>query len=323
MDVGGVRGLGQGMEGDLVTVLMPVRDTPAWMLEKAIASILAQTYREFEFLIVDDGSRAEETLAALEQAPNSDPRIRIERTEGVGVTRALNLGLKLARGEWIARQDADDWSEPERITRQVGFFEMYREAVLCGTAAWTHQQDGSELWKAAMPGSHGEILKALEDGNPFFHGSAMFLKSAAVEIGGYREEFQCSQDCDFFWRLAEVGAAGNLRDALYHYRYGLESVSARLANEQARSQRAARRLAADRQCGRHEDFAAAFADEGDGLDAQLKQVDHVLLAGDYGSAWRGYRELVRRNLLSATAWGKLARCGVFVAAPVTREWCFR
>jgi glycosyltransferase involved in cell wall biosynthesis len=236
----------------------------------------------------------------------------------------LNVGLRMASGSWIARQDADDWSEPDRIARQVEFFAGHRGAVLCGTAAWTHQHDGSTLWRAAMPCSHGEILRALQTGNPFFHGSAMFLKGAALAIGGYREEFRCAQDYDFFWRLTESGEAANLCDALYHYRYAGGSVSVRHGIEQARAHRAAQRLVAARRGGETEDVARAF--EGDaepGVGAELKQVDHVMLAGNYRLARRLYWDLVRRNPSNVRAWGKLARWGVFVAAPAAREWCFR
>jgi glycosyltransferase involved in cell wall biosynthesis len=312
------------MAGDLVTVLMPVRDTPAWMVEQSVASILGQTYAEFEFLIIDDGSRNPETLAALELTRQVDRRVRIERTDGIGVTRALNFGLSMARGEWIARQDADDWSEPERIARQLEFFETHDGAVLCGTSAWTHQHDGSRLWVSMTPASHLEIVRALALGNPFFHGSAMFRRSVAAEIGGYREEFACSQDYDFFWRLTERGEAGNLLEPLYHYRYGAASVSARRGIEQGRAQVAARKLGMARRRGEVEDLAAAFEGAvGSGVDAELRQVDHAMLAGDYGLAWRGYWNLVRRNPGCLVAWGKLARCGVFVAAPAAREWCFR
>jgi len=323
MDARGIRGVGSRVEGDMVTVLMPVRDTPGPMLDQAIESILSQTCARFEFLIVDDGSRSLETVEAIAQARRRDSRIRVEATEGIGITRALNLGLSLANGKWIARQDADDWSEPDRIAKQVEFFEANPTAVLCGTAAWTHRSDGRKLWKAAMPGSHAEILRALEAGNPFFHGSAMFLKRAALEVGGYREAFACSQDYDFFWRLAEHGQAANLGEALYHYRYGHGSVSALRAGEQARAQIAARRLARARRDGDAEDVAGAFEGAHADWGTELKQADHVLLAGGYLAALRAYWQVVRRHPWRPAAWGKLARWGVFVAAPAAREWCFR
>jgi len=94
-----------------ITVLMAVRDTPPAMLRKAIESIRSQTLREFEFLILDDGSEQAETCAALEQQAAADARIRLERGPRRGLTATLNRGLALATGEFIARQDADDWSE--------------------------------------------------------------------------------------------------------------------------------------------------------------------------------------------------------------------
>ena len=85
----------------MVTVLMPVRDTPAWMLELAVKSILAQTFAELEFLIVDDGSRSPETIAAIQRAAARDSRVRIETTAGIGCTRALNAGLAPLVTVWL------------------------------------------------------------------------------------------------------------------------------------------------------------------------------------------------------------------------------
>jgi len=99
------------------TVLMAVRDTPAAMLRQAIESIRGQTLREFEFLILDDGSERAETCAELERQAAADARICLERGPSHGLTATLNRGLALAAGEFIARQDADDWSEPDRLAR--------------------------------------------------------------------------------------------------------------------------------------------------------------------------------------------------------------
>lgn len=331
MDARGIRGLGAEMERELVTVLMPVRDTPAWMLETAIESVLAQTFGNFEFLIADDGSRSRDTLACLDRAASRDARVRIEQIStwisassgASGVTRALNIGLGLARGEFIARQDADDWSEPGRLARQMEFFARRPETVLCGSAAWRHRQDGSRLWLARMPCSHDEIEEALEQGNPFFHGSVVFRKSAAVRIGGYRPEFSCSQDYDFFWRLAETGEAANLGDALYHYRHHAESVSVRRAAEQARVVHATRILKRARERGEIEDVAQALGSSIDSfIPSELKQADHLLLAGEFRRAWRGYWQVLKRRPSSAAAWGKMARYGLFAAIPAAREFTF-
>ncbi len=312
-----------------VTVLMAVRDAPVDQLETAIGSIRAQTLSDFEFLILDDGSRSESTRACLERRAAEDPRIRLERGPGRGLTAALNAGLAMAQGELIARQDADDWSEPVRLARQVARFDAPPEIGLCGSDYWTHQRDGARLWRVRVPHSPDEILRGFSRGNPFVHGSAMFRRDAALEIGGYREEFPCSQDYDFFWRLAESWDAANLAEPLYHYRYSAGSVTAARAAEQARVHLAARRLAEARRRGEPEDVEAALrqaaeqiADGGGSLRAALKQADHRMLAGDYGEAWRAYLRLARENPASALVWAKMARWAVFVALPPAREMCF-
>ena len=320
------------MESDVVkvTVLMAAYETPEAMLDRAIASIRHQTFGEFEFVILDDGSRSGGTRACLLRHAAADPRIRLQWESHRGLTPTLNCGLALARGQLIARQDADDWSEPERLERQVEFFESHPQIALCGTGAWIHQEDGSRLWPVRMPETAEEIAAALSTGNPFLHGSAMFRADAGRALGGYREEFPCSQDYDFFWRLTEAGGAANLAQPLYHYRYSGGAVSAARAEEQARAHRAAQKLAEARRHGQPENVAQALADaaheiaRGPGaFRASLKQADHRMLAGDYRGAGAAYRRILAHHPGSALAWGKLLRWVVFAALPPAREACFR
>jgi glycosyltransferase involved in cell wall biosynthesis len=281
----------------VISVLMPVHATPQAMVDQAIASIHAQTFRDFEFLILDGA---------------------------LGLTPALNEGLRRASGEFIARQDADDWSDPRRFELQLGYLRAHPETALCGTAAWTHQQDGTPLWRTHPAETHAQIRAAFPNENPFVHGSTMFRRHAALAIGGYREEFPCAQDYDFFWRLSEVAEAVNLRDPLYHYRYSGASVSANKAIEQMLAHQAARILAEARQRGESEDVGAALrCSGGDPLRALLKQADHLLLAGEYRRALREYAAILRSHPLNPITWAKLARCGIFVSLPTIREACFR
>jgi glycosyltransferase involved in cell wall biosynthesis len=319
------------VEGDVVTVVMPVYDTPVEMLERAIDSILGQTFAGFEFLIVDDGSRKEETRHCLMRRLKLDERVRVTWEPHGGVTRALNTGLRLARGGLIARQDADDWSEPERLEVQVEFFREHRSIGLCGTAAWTHQRNGRRLWLRRMPRERDEILAAFWGGSPFVHGSVMFRRDLALSLGGYRDEFVCAQDYDFLWRLTETAGAANLDQALYHYRYTGGSVSAHRAAEQARACRGARTLALARRRGEPEAVEASLLGETLAeergrqapLAAALKEADHSMLSGEYGRAFRAYVRLIRGSPGSGLAWAKLARWGMFVAVPPMREACFR
>lgn len=312
---------------ETVTVLMSVWNTPVGMLERAVCSILAQSLACFEFLILDDGSTNRPTLDYLEAAAAADRRIGLHREPHRGLTATLNRGLALARGELLARQDADDWSEPRRLELQAAYLDAHPEIGVVGSAAWTHQDDGKALWPVAMPLTHQRILEAFWRGNPFVHGAVMFRATAARELGGYREQLPCSQDYDFFWRLAQAAGSANLREPLYHYRYSAQSVSARRAAEQARAHAAARVLAASRYRGEPEDVAGALAAAetlaGDLLPAALKQADHLMLAGLYRRAARAYWSLARSRPASLTAWAKLARLAVFSAAGPARRWCFR
>jgi glycosyltransferase involved in cell wall biosynthesis len=310
----------------MVTVLMSVYDTPAALLDRAIESVRRQTFSDFEFLILDDGSQLAETRERLAEAALLDARIRLRWETHRGLTATLNLGLAEARGEFIARQDADDWSEPRRLERQIAFVEEHPEIALVGSAAWTHQHDGTPLWLVRMPETHSGILTAFWYGNPFVHGSVLFRTETAREAGGYREQLRCSQDYDFFWRLSEAGGAANLAEPLYHYRYTVAGISAARAAEQARGSRAARQLAAARYRGVPEDIAQALAADWrpeDALRASLKQADHLTLAGDYRQAARAYGELLRSRPWSPFAWAKFARLGIFRVAPSMREICFR
>lgn len=313
-----------------VTVLMAVYRPELSMLAQAVQSILAQTHREFEFLIVDDGSGQPELDRWLDRLAQSDGRIAVLREPHRGLTASLNRGLEAASGEWIARQDADDWSAPQRLERQLVYLAAHPDTALLGSDAWTHQENGARLWRIRLPRTRAEILAAFPHTNPFVHGSVLFRRSAALAEAGYREVFRCSQDYDLFWRLAENYGAANLGEPLYHYRYTSGSVSARRALEQMAAHSAIRRLAAARRRGQPENppealrrAQAEMQDSPALYRALLKQADHRMLAGDWPGAARAYRELLAARPLDWLGWGKLARLGIFRLAPFLREACFR
>jgi glycosyltransferase involved in cell wall biosynthesis len=313
----------------LVTALMCVYNTPPGYLRTAAISILEQSHDDFEFLIIDDGSTNSATKEELCRLAAEDRRIRLLHHSNIGLTRSLNRGLELAQGEWVARQDSDDWSEPDRLARQLEFLQVHPDVDLCGSNAWTHQESGRPLWSTQLPEQHQDILASFEQRNPFVHGSVLFRASRARQLGGYREQFRCSQDFDFFWRFAESTRVANLPSALYHYRYTGGSVSATKAAAQAIAHRAAYKLAAARRSGAHEDVQAAFEEAQKEMTSEtahkaaLKQADHRLLAGDYIAAGRAFRMLLFDRPWSVIGWAKCARWVVFRAAPSLRQECFR
>jgi glycosyltransferase involved in cell wall biosynthesis len=320
------------MEGDMVnpvvTVLMSVYDPPLEMLHKAVASVLGQTFVDFEFLILNDGSRDEGVRAQLDSWASKDRRVRLFHEPHRGVPGTSNRGLELARGKYIARQDADDWSEPHRLQRQAAFLESHPKIALAGADAYSHLADGTPLWRLRLPHSSAELSRALWRGNPFVHGSTMFRREQALHIGGYREQLPCASDYDFLWRLTDAGGAMSVNEVLYHYRYTSGSISARRAADQACVHRAAQVLAATRRRGEPEDIPAALKVAGGQIAsvvfrAALKQADHFMLAGNFRGARRAYLRLLQSRPWSGLAWAKLVRLAVFRAIPPAREGCFR
>jgi glycosyltransferase involved in cell wall biosynthesis len=314
------------MVDPVVTVLMTVYDPPLDQLQTAVRSVLAQTFREFEFLIINDGGRDESVRAQLDSWASEDARVRVYHEPHRGVASSSNRGLALAQGEFVARHDSDDWSEPGRLARQSAFLKEHREVTLAGTDTYGHSSCGKPLWRLRLPHTSLELSRALWKGNPFVHGSTMFRRQKALDIGGYREQFLCSEDYDFLWRLTEAGGAVNLDEVLYHYRYTPGSISALRAVDQGRAHHAARTLAAARRRGEREDVALALAEAGalaDPFRASLKQIDHVMLAGDFSGARKAYVDVLRAHPSSGLAWAKIFRLFLFQAIPSAREACFR
>jgi glycosyltransferase involved in cell wall biosynthesis len=320
------------MESDVVnprvTVLMPVYDPPLDMLHASISSVLGQTFEDFEFLILNDGGRDEQVRTQLEFWASQDSRVRLFHEPHRGVPGTSNRGLELARGEYIARQDADDWSEPHRLAQQTAFLNAHPRIALAGSDAYLHAADGTPLWRQRKPHTPLEVSRALWRGNAFVHGSTLFRRAGALQVGGYREQLPYASDYDFLWRLTDAGEAMNLDEVLYHYRYTRGSISARKAADQARVSRAARILAATRRRGEAEDIEAALAAAGkrastDTFRASLRQADHFMLAGDFLGARGAYLRLVHAQPWSGTAWAKLFRLKVFATIPWAREVSFR
>lgn len=194
-------------------------------LRAAIESILAQTFTEFEFLIVDDGSR-DGSVAIVESY--NDARIRLIRNaENKGQTACLNQGLAIARGEWIARQDADDISLPHRLERQMQRLAAEPRLVLLGCQAWIVDGSGKFAGLLNVPHGPASIEWASLFENPFIHTAAVFRREAAMKLGGYDENFRICQDYDFWIRMVREEPAANLSERLVIYRHSADSLQHR------------------------------------------------------------------------------------------------
>jgi glycosyltransferase involved in cell wall biosynthesis len=211
------------MPNTKVTVLMSVYNGEKYLRE-AVDSILNQTFKDFEFIIINDGS-TDKTLKILNSY--NDPRIKIiSNKKNIGLTRSLNKGLSIAKGEYIARQDANDISMPERLEKQVDFLERNKAVGLIGTYSCIINEKGRILYKRKSPLGNEDISKKLIRGNVFAHGSVMFRKFLLEKVGAYREEFKTSQDYDLWLRFIEITKAFRTSEFLYKWRLLPDSISA-------------------------------------------------------------------------------------------------
>jgi glycosyltransferase involved in cell wall biosynthesis len=222
-----------------ISVCMPVFNAEQYV-RQAAESVLAQTFGDFEFIIIDDGS-TDDSHAILEELARRDPRIRLISRPNTGYTRALNEALGLARGTYIARMDADDVSMPDRFRLQVEYLRGRPECVLVGSRIMMIDPFGIELFEPDHRLVHEEIDQQLLNGIGWavVHPVAMMVRERVMALGGYRPEMEPSEDLDLFLRLAEHGRIANLPQVLLHYRQHIKSVNHTRCDEQ---NEAARRI---------------------------------------------------------------------------------
>ena len=205
-----------------VTVLMPAYN-PGKYLPEAIESILAQTYNDFEFLIINDGS-TDNTLNIIKSY--KDPRIRIISRENKGLIDTLNEGIDAAQGDLIARMDADDICFPERLEKQVRFFNEHPDHVLVGAEANVVDKDGRFLFKLIPIGyTHDEIAAGVALKCPFNHPSVMYRKEAVIKAGYYPKSALTFEDHLLWKKMLTVGKVANMHEVLVNYRFNPESVT--------------------------------------------------------------------------------------------------
>jgi len=233
-----------------VSVLMSVYNGARYLAE-AIDSILGQTFADFEFIIIDDGS-TDATNDILRTY--SDARICVlHNPKNLGLTRSLNHGLSVAQGEYVARMDADDISLPERLQKQVSFLDAHPMTAMVGSAYYQIDANGSLIGTATLPCDYQDIKEQLLYRCCFCHGATMFRRNAVRQVGNYREEFYAAQDWDLWVRLNEDYQLANLPDILYKLRIGTHSISVQKRNIQRRaaqsiSESAMKRRMRDNRC---------------------------------------------------------------------------
>lgn len=210
----------------LISVLMPVYNGQRYLAE-AVQSIVQQTFKDFEFLMVDDGS-TDDSLAMVTAFASQDKRIRLIPQRHQGLVAALNQGLAQAKGLFIARMDADDISLPERFDKQVAFLLAHPECAVVGSRLLAIDPKGRPLNVQLDRFSHEAIDAAHIQGlgGAIPHPAAMMRTDALKEVQGYRNLFPHVEDLDLWFRLTDKGyRLANLEAVLLKYRHQFHSVS--------------------------------------------------------------------------------------------------
>jgi glycosyltransferase involved in cell wall biosynthesis len=209
-----------------ISVLMPVFNTAKY-LQKALDSVSCQTHVDFEFVVIDDGSR-DGSPELLKSHANKDDRMRLVLRENLGLIATRNELLRAARGGLVAWMDSDDISLPHRLALQSAAFAKDPRLVCLGGSAQCIDPNGEFLNVERYPLLHQEILLEQEKGGAMRFPTTMMRRDVALQVGGFREPFKIGEDFDLLLRLSEVGKMANLPETIYLYRQHIASVCATL-----------------------------------------------------------------------------------------------
>jgi glycosyltransferase involved in cell wall biosynthesis len=238
-----------------VSIVMPAYNAAPWIAE-TIASLMAQTFENFELLVGDDGS-TDDTKAIVETFAKQDPRIKLHAFNHGGVVAARNTLLQASRGQFVMFHDADDLSVPERMLRQVQYLEQHPNcvAVSCNISKFK----GAPVWPHAIDVSKPPILRPREKSRlsglgyhkkDFPFPACMVRAVVAQNIGGFRPYFSYAEDADFIYRMKERGSLAVLDETLFLYRQHATNTSKRAPYLQTESSVLSRTFALRRRQGK-------------------------------------------------------------------------
>ena len=237
------------MNTPLVSVVMAVFNGERFLPE-TLDSVLNQTFRDFELIIVDDGS-TDGTPAVLAHYLQADPRLVVQHGPNRGQVVSLNIGCRLARGRYIARIDADDVCLPERFERQVQFLERNPQVAMVGSSISNIDERGTPLATWPLPTGDQEIRDRLFGLReiPFCHVTLMFRTVVYHAVNGYRTAFAPAEDYDMWLRIAERWQVANLPEPLVKVRRRAQSLSFTHARQQVISRLVALAVSEKRRAG--------------------------------------------------------------------------
>jgi glycosyltransferase involved in cell wall biosynthesis len=221
-----------------LSIILPTYNGEKY-LERAIKSVLVQSYRDFELIIIDDCS-TDRTPLLIQKYAQLDKRVRpLRNSHNLGIQKTLNHGLNEATGEFIARIDDDDfWTDTNKLKNQIEFLESNPDHVLVGTAVIVVDENSKELLRYQNPLADAEIRNVILYRNCFAHASVVFRRLPAVAAGGYSELplTHRVEDYDLWLKLGTMGKFANLPD--YALGFTMRSGSISWSNKRAQLRQA-------------------------------------------------------------------------------------
>tara|TARA_B100000029_G_C17603450_1_gene966543 strand:+ start:4305 stop:5318 length:1014 start_codon:yes stop_codon:yes gene_type:complete len=214
-----------------ISVLMSVYNGEPF-LRKSIESILSQTFTNFEFILIDDFS-ADNSSSIIKYYAQKDHRIKyIKNPKRFQLTRSLNVGLEIANGKYIARQDADDISLPNRLKSQLKFMKSNIKVGVLGTSAEYIDEKDKTILMSRRPTNQTFLKWKLLFGNPLIHSSIMFHTELVRSLGGYNPKYIRSQDYELWSKCSDLTGISQLPDILIKHRRHSKSIHGQNASEQ-------------------------------------------------------------------------------------------
>lgn len=206
-----------------ISVVLPVYNGEKY-LGKAIESILGQTYADFEFIIINDGSK-DTTPEIIQRYAEKDSRIVVIHQENAGLVATLNRGLSSAKAPFIARMDADDIALPDRFKDQIAYMQMHPEIAVLGTSIRFIDENDQPIHDSLYPSDSADVAAEMLRTNPVAHPTVMMRKSVIDAEGGYNRLFNYAEDYELWLRISEKYSIANLAGIYLLYRQHENKVS--------------------------------------------------------------------------------------------------
>ena len=264
-----------------VSAVIPAYNASRW-IRQAILSLTTQTFSSLEIVAVDDGS-TDGTRDILSDLAAADPRIRYALRPHEGISRTMNFALRMAKGEYVARLDADDIALPDRVARQVAFLDANPSVAVVG--GYMIAIDANDRKHGMIRYPVADLKSSVVTSATLGHPATMFRRQFVLDLGGYRPAFDTAEDFDLWLRISEKAELANLARPVTYYRYHDDQVTSTQSRRQQACAIVARGLAKARRESRpdrvDEDFVLTEESVMTlGLDAESASRARSLLAGE-------------------------------------------